>query len=50
VDDIDEHAARLHREADGLTVRPDERDRLYRLLHEVGQVEHGFKVLRGKDR
>ena len=50
MDDIDEHAVCLHREADGLTVRLDERDRLYYLLQEVGQVEHGFKVLRGQDR
>lgn len=34
-DDVDQHTVRLHREADGLTVRPDERGRLRHLVQEA---------------
>ena len=42
-DDVDERAVRLHRETDGLTVRPDECGRPRRLPQEAGQVEHGSR-------
>ena len=48
--DVNERAVRLHREADGLAVRPDKHGRLSHPLQEVGQVEHGFEVLGGQGR